>query len=228
MKILAFDTASKSCSAAIIDGNIILGEFLLNHQDTHSKYLLGMIDSLFSHCNLTIKDIDGFGVTIGPGSFTGLRIGLSTLKALAFVTGKPVFPLSSLAALAYQFPSNNTLICSMLDARRNEVYTAQYKFIDEVLEEVSPPAAVSVEEAIAGISEPCIFVGDGAMLYKQFIKDALGSIASFPIVGNQINASVVALAAAKYFNRVNVDNFINFHDIVPLYIRKSDAEKNIR
>ncbi len=115
MKILAVDTATKGCSVAVTENSILLTELTLVSSRTHSKHLMGMIETAFSMSGLTVNDIDGFAVTKGPGSFTGLRIGISAIKGLASAAGKPVAGVSTLDSLAFQFPSDYPhLICPLL------------------------------------------------------------------------------------------------------------------
>ena len=122
MKILAVDTATNSCSAAIVDDGIACAELTTVNNQTHSKHLLHMIDTVCDMSGLKITDMDGFAVTIGPGSFTGLRIGISTVKGLAWPLNKPVVGISSLDALAWQCIPAAYPICTLLDARKQEVY----------------------------------------------------------------------------------------------------------
>ena len=226
MKILGVDTATKSCSVAVIDEKSVISEYTVNHQDTHSKFLMGMIHEVLDSCHLTVKDIDGFAVTIGPGSFTGLRIGLSTIKGLALATAKPVVGVSSLETLAYQISGSDKLICPMLDARRNEVYTARYRFRDLKLECEQLPWAISSEKTIENINESCIMVGEGSMLYRDLIKSALGSMVVFANFAQHIiRASTVAYIAMQRFKLYDTDDV---RRIEPFYIRKSDAAKNLR
>ncbi|MFV9647000.1 MAG: tRNA (adenosine(37)-N6)-threonylcarbamoyltransferase complex dimerization subunit type 1 TsaB, partial [Desulfobacterales bacterium] len=161
MKILAVDTAVKSCSVAIVDKESVLVEFTLGIEQTHSKHLMEMINTAIKLSGIIVSELDGFAVTRGPGSFTGLRIGISSIKGLAAATRKPLVGVSSLDALAMQCVFSQYLICPFLDARRGEVYFSRYRFNGDVLkkeidEQVLPPG-----EAVCDINEACIFVGDG-------------------------------------------------------------------
>lgn len=226
MKILAVDTATKSCSVAVINDQSVISEYTVNHQDTHSRFLMGMIHEILKICHLTVNDLDGFAVTIGPGSFTGLRIGLSAIKGLALATGKPLVGISTLEVLAYQVSVSDKLICPMMDARRNEVYTATYRFNDLKLESETAPMAVSPDKAIENIREPCILVGDGSMVYQDLIKKTLGAMGIFAnFTQHAIRASTVGYIAMQRFGLNDVDDVSL---IEPFYIRKSDAEKNLK
>lgn len=223
MKILAVDTATQSCSVAVVSEKTIIAEYSVNHKDTHSRFVLGMIDDILKICHLAVKELDGFGVTIGPGSFTGLRIGLSTVKGLALAVGKPVAGISSLEALAYAVSGTKGLICPMLDARRNEVYTGRYRFRDMTLINELPPQAVSPDIAVENIDEPCIFVGDGAIAYEDLIRNNLGRLAVFAnLFQHTIRASSVGLMAIERFMAKDTDGPDR---LKPVYIRKSDAQK---
>ncbi len=226
MKILAVDTATKSCSVAVIDEKSVISEFSVNHNDTHSKFLMGMIRDILSICHMSVNDLDGFAVTIGPGSFTGLRIGLSAVKGLALASVKPIVGVSSLEALAYQVFGSDKLVCPMMDARRSEVYAARYRFKNLKLEIEKPPMALSPEEAIENINESCILVGDGAILYQDLIRDVLGPTAVFTnFTQHLIRASTVGHIAMQRFKANDTDDVSL---IEPFYLRKSDAEKNIK
>ncbi len=118
MKILALDTATKSCSVALTENGRLCAELTTLKDQTHSKHVMDLIHSVFEISGVSISDVDGFAVTIGPGSFTGLRIGISTIKGLAHAVGKPIVGISSLKALAWQCTDQNFLICPLLDARK--------------------------------------------------------------------------------------------------------------
>lgn len=226
MKILAVDTASKSCSVAVLDENSVISEFTVNHKDTHSRFLMGTIRHTLDVCRLAITDLDGFAVTIGPGSFTGLRIGLSAVKGLALATGKPVVGVSSLEALAFQVAEADKLICPMLDARRHEVYTACYRFRGPDIEIEQAPRAISPDKAVEDITVPCIMVGDGSVFYQDVIRDALGPLVFFADpTRHLIRACSVGRIAMQKFKTNETDDPAQ---IKPIYLRKSDAEKNLK
>lgn len=223
MRVLAVDTATKVCSAALLENQGLLAELTVNHGHTHSTHLMPMIDLLLSQCRLSANDLDGFAVTIGPGSFTGLRIGLSTIKGLAYATGKPAAGVSALEALAYQFPFSGYPICPMIDARKGEVYAAGYKFQDGAPTEVWPARAVSPEQAVANASEPCLFVGSGARLYQDRIAELTGRLAVFAPAGqNDIRAATVGILGLK---RLSQGQPTPLSRLSPWYIRPSDAEQ---
>lgn len=225
MKILAVDTASKSSSAAVISKDRVLAESVLSTGETHSQTLMGVIGGVLQHSGLLLNDIDAYAVTTGPGSFTGLRIGISIVKGLASAGNKLIAGVSALDALALQVSFSNLLLCPMLDARRNEVYFARYRcdpnggMKKETEDSVGPP-----EKAISAITEPCLFIGDGSMVYHDLIAEKMGDLASFaPLFTNTVRASAVGhLGSIKIKN----NDTYNAKTLEPVYLRKSDAEIN--
>jgi len=226
MKILAVDTATKSCSVAIVDKESLLTEMTVVNEQTHTKHLLDMIRLIVKHSGLNLSDLDGFAVTRGPGSFTGLRIGIGSVKGLAAAQGKPIAGVSSLDALARQVSFSPYLICALIDARRDEVYSSRYRFKDEKLKKEGKEQAVSPGDALDEINEPCIFVGSGAVLYRKAIKDKLGEYAYFAQeYENIIRASTVARLSMDRFENDDTEDAETF---VPNYIRKSDAQLKLQ
>jgi len=222
MKILALDTATRRCSAAIVDNGLVSAELTTVNNQTHSKHLMNMIDTVCEMSGRKIADVDGFAVTRGPGSFTGLRIGISTVKGLAWSLNKPVVGISSLDALAWQCAPGAYLVCTLLDARKHEVYYCRYHFQDGELKKEGTEQVIVPTEAINDIREPCLFVGNGATLYKEEILEKLGELALFAGWNrNSIQASSVAGLSLKRFIHHQTDDVAL---LVPHYIRKSDAE----
>lgn len=225
MKILAVDTATKTCSTAIVCDDAVLAETVLDRGETHTRVLMKIIHDMLLDAGIRMTDIDGFAVTIGPGSFTGLRIGLATVKGLAFAAGKPIAGISTLDALAAPFGDATGHVCAMIDARRGEVYTALYRCGSSRLIPDGPAWAASPDQAIANISGPALFVGDGVLVYKDRIIAELGENARFAEPGHHvIRASAVGkLGMELIIAGETVDAFT----LVPVYLRRSEAEKNI-
>jgi tRNA threonylcarbamoyladenosine biosynthesis protein TsaB len=225
MKILAVDTTTASCSVAVIDNLSICAELTTRKKQTHSKHLMTSIDSVLKSANCHAGDLDGFAVTIGPGSFTGLRIGMATIKGLASAVDKPVVGLTSLETLAWQCGARSRMICPLLDARKAEVYGATYRFSKDRLVQQSAACAAKPEAFVRGIKKPCVFIGPGARLYQNNIQDALGDIAFFvPDDQNLIRASSVGLLSLERFK---INETVRAADLMPFYIRKSDAELSV-
>ncbi|MFC1858616.1 tRNA (adenosine(37)-N6)-threonylcarbamoyltransferase complex dimerization subunit type 1 TsaB [Thermodesulfobacteriota bacterium] len=222
MRILALDTSTKSCSVGIVDDESVLIEIVRVSPETHSKHLMGMIHTAIEFSGLTLTELDGFAVTQGPGSFTGLRIGLSSIKGLAVATGKPLVGVSSLDALAMQASFSTFLICALLDARKGEVYCGRYRIENGILKKETREMVCTPAIAVQDITEPCVLAGDGASFYKQIIVDKIGGLSHFlPLNQNIIRASTVARLAVTRFKRGESDEINTF---APNYIRKSDAE----
>ncbi len=230
MKILAVDTATHSCSVAITAQSSLLAEITRVSRETHSRHLLNMIEEVLAIAGVSLEAVDGFAVTRGPGSFTGLRIGLSVVKGMALARQKPVVGVSSLEALAFPFFMTPHLICTMMDARKSEVYVAGYRYrsdenglpvlICDIPEQVLPP-----EKALAYFNEPCFFVGTGSAVYHADITchfQKTGQTARFaPSSMNLVRAASVAQLSLNRFKDNQDDNIAA---LKPRYIRRSDAE----
>jgi tRNA threonylcarbamoyladenosine biosynthesis protein TsaB len=222
MKILALDTATDSCSVAATDDGSVAAELTIRRHQTHSRHLMELVHSVLQIAGFGAADLDGLAVSIGPGSFTGLRIGISTIKGLAHALDKPVVGVSTLEALARQCSQTPFLICAMLDARKGEVYTATYRFDADELVQQTTARAMRPEALTEDIKSPCLFIGTGARLYRQSIAAAAGSLAHFvPGDQNTIRASSVAFLSMPRFEARDTDEIA---DLIPHYIRKSDAE----
>lgn len=222
MKILAVDTATRSCSVAIVDRESLVAEMTIVREQTHSKHLLETIHGVLQTAGLAISDLDGLAVSAGPGSFTGLRIGMSTIKGLALACGKPLVGVSSLEALAWQLMPCFHLIVSLLDARKGQVYCARYRSVSAALVEESAATVLSPLDAVRDIHEPCVLVGDGAQQYQNLIVSRLGDLAHLaPPNQHVIRASSVAWLSLGRFEKADSEDTAC---LVPTYIRKSDAE----
>ncbi len=183
MKILGIDTSTSCGSVGLIEDGEVISDYLLNIPVTHSERLLGAIELVLSEARCPIENIDGWAISLGPGSFTGLRIGVSTVKGLAYATGKPVAGVSTLDVLASQIAPTSYLICPILDARKQEVYTAFYRYEEgNSLKRQSIYQAIRPEDLVKNIKERTIFLGDGVKTYGDFLINSLPSLAIFPPV----------------------------------------------
>lgn len=226
MKILAVDTTSHGCSVAVVENKKTLAELHLLNRETHSKHLLTAIDRVLETSGLDISQVDGFAVAKGPGSFTGLRIGISTVKGLAAATGKPVAGVSSLKALACGVPVCDEQICAMIDARKNEVYSSFFRYVDNRIIRLTKEVAVSADELAERLGETTLFVGTGVDVYKKSLIDIAGEKAVFSSGNNNfINAVNVANLGAVIFKR---NDHCDMAELIPNYIRKSDAEIHLQ
>lgn len=223
MKILGIDTSTRCGSIGLINGEETVAECLLNLPITHSERLLKAIDHLLKESRCPMENLDGWAVSLGPGSFTGLRIGISTLKGLAYATRKPVAGISSLDVLASQISPTPYLICPILDARKGELYSAFYRY-DEThsLQRQSDYHAMKPEDLVKQIQQMTIFVGDGVRAYGDFLRNCLPSLALFPEFPLHLpHGSVVARLGGKLIQKGEV---IKVEALTPIYVRPSEAE----
>lgn len=221
MKLLTIDTSTTTNSVALtIDGRLF-AEYLVNPDRAHSSSLMSGLDQVMASAGLSINALDVIGVTQGPGSFTGLRVGIATAKGLALAAGKPVVAFSSLAMLAMNLPYAAYPVCPMLDAKKNEVYTALYR-CRELPETLLADCVAQPADFLAAIRVPTLFVGSGALRYRDLIVEKLGELAVFaPSACHLPRASAGALLAADLFARGMVTPA---GTLVPSYLRASEAE----
>ena len=222
MRVLSLDTATTSCSVAVIQDRSLLAEVTIDVGQTHAKHLMGMIDKAVDLSGLSIEAMDGFAVTRGPGSFTGLRIGIASIKGLAMATDKPLVGVSTLETLAMQAAAPSVTICPLLDARRGEVYSSRYRFEGGRLVKLMGDSVSKPVDAIDGLDGPVLFVGQGAEVYRPLLTDTFAGSARFaPVMQNTIRASTVAHLSLPAFEAGRTENVAAF---IPAYLRKSDAE----
>lgn len=227
MKVLAIDTSTMLGGIAILDDSEgLVVEVRLNVKSTHSERLMTSIDYALKQSGLKISDMDFFAVAIGPGSFTGLRIGLSTVKGFSYATGKPIVSVPTLEALAWNFPFCQHLVCAMLDARKKEVYAALFRWKDDGFIRLIDESSLKIDElftkVVWGDFEKIVFTGDGALLYRNKIANCMGDRAIFVTPEKTVPSPAnVALIGIKKALRGEFSEPIG---IVPFYIRKSEAE----
>jgi tRNA threonylcarbamoyladenosine biosynthesis protein TsaB len=220
MNILAVDTATGSCSVAFLKDRRMIAEAVYTAGKTHSRHLMGIIDQILARCECTPAGLDGIAVTRGPGTFTGLRIGLSTVKGIAAAIGKPVAGVSSLAALAWPLSWTRRPVVAMIDARRGEIYCARFSGKEE--SEPSEKAMVGgPEEAAERLPEGAMLVGSGASLYRDVWERRRPDTRIAPEFFHVIRAHSVGMLAMDRFERRTADPA---EVLVPDYIRKSDAQ----
>ncbi len=226
MKILAISTAEKECSLALLENNNPVCEELWAAKQTHSKRIMGMVDRIMDRACVSVNELDGYVVAKGPGSFTGLRIGITTTKGLAYATSKPCAGISSLDGIAWQFSFSSLPVCVIMDAQRGEVYHAIYNFKDGKLLKKSQEKALKPTEALELLDRDTLFAGSGAIAYQDVIKENFNKKASFaPLFQNTVRASALAHALSKNPSNLLNDE-TNTNSLVPEYLRKSDAEIN--
>ena len=171
MKILGIESSSLVASVAVVTDDVLTAEYTVNFKKTHSQTLLPMIDEIAGMLELDLHTIDAIAAAGGPGSFTGLRIGTATAKGLGLALKKPLIHIPTLEAMAYNLWGTDRLVCPIMDARRNQVYTGLYH-VSRELETVKEQCPMSVEELVSGLNdrmEPVIFLGDGVGAYLSQI-----------------------------------------------------------
>lgn len=226
MKILGIDSSGLTASAAIIDGDTVVAEFTVNNKKTHSQTLLPMIEKVVAMSEILLEELDAIAVAAGPGSFTGLRIGSATAKGIGLALKKPIIPVPTLEGLAYRVAVSDALICPMMDARRNQVYTGLYRRKKSDLEIVQAQEAVAISEIteqINGIAEPVLFLGDGVPVQETYLAENLKVPYEFaPMHLNRQGAAAVAALGSVYFAEGRVETAAEHK---PVYLRKSQAER---
>lgn len=220
MNILAIDTSSLNATVALLSDERLIGEYTISNKKTHSQVIMPMICDLLEKCSLKIDDIDVFATGIGPGSFTGLRIGIATAKALCQAKNKKIIAVSSLKSLAQNVLDSDKIICPIIDARRGDVYNALYKN-GECLKE---DRAINLEELFEELKgKDTLFLGDGVIAYKEIIKEKMGDNAHFADVSKMLSkASSIASVAYK---RAQNNDFDDYHTVLPIYLRSCQAER---
>lgn len=230
MKILGMDSSGLVASVAIVENDVLLAEYTTDYKKTHSQTLLPMLDELRNMIELDMESIDAIAVAAGPGSFTGLRIGAATVKGLGLALNKPLVEVPTLEGLAYNLWGSSALVCPIMDARRNQVYTGIYEFEREnntyILHAVKEQCAADINEVIATLNtldKEVVFLGDGVAVYGQTIRENMKVPFTFAPAGNnrQRAASVAALGAVYYAQGKTV----SAAEHQPEYLRKSQAER---
>jgi tRNA threonylcarbamoyladenosine biosynthesis protein TsaB len=223
MKILSIETSTMLGGVAILDEQAgLIAETKLNVKSTHSERLMTAVDNTLKQSEMTLDDIDIFAVAIGPGSFTGLRIGLSTAKGLSYATAKPLVTVPTLDAFAWNFPFSLYPVCLMLDARRSEVYAAVYKWEEDSFRTVLEPLSIRPGRLLGTLEGKILFAGDGALVYNEKIADIMKERAFFATADKMIPSP--ANVAMLGLERAIRGEYAIVAETVPLYIRKSEAE----
>lgn len=227
MKVLAVDTSSAVAAVAVMDEEKLLGEYLINSKNTHSHKLMPIISDLLTNLDLKASDIDLFAAAIGPGSFTGLRIGISTIKAMSYALDKPVVGINTLDSIANNVITEKSLVCPLIDARNDQVYTAIYRFNDMLQIPIVDYMAVHINELVKmlkGRGEEVCFLGDGVLVHKNFLQLEMKEKCSF---GTQDilmqKASTLARLALIKAKKNKIETAFS---LIPFYLRQSQAERN--
>lgn len=227
MRILAIESSAVTASVAVLTDDVLTAEYTINYKKTHSQTLLPMIDEIFNMTELEPEMLDVVAVSVGPGSFTGLRIGAATGKGIALAMNKPMVEVPTLMAMAYNLYGVRSLICPVMDAKRRHLYAGVYRFDDNgALDTVKEPMLISYEDLCAmlnELNEEVTFVGDGTAVAAQDIRELLnvkGSIA--PAHMNTQRAGSVARVAYDMAKR---GELLRSYALKPDYLRPSQAER---
>lgn len=226
MKILALDSSGLVASVAVVEEEYTIAEYTVNYKKTHSQTLLPMLDEVVKMTELDLGSIDAIAISGGPGSFTGLRIGSATAKGLGLALQKPLIHVPTLEGLAYNLCGTPGIICPIMDARRNQVYTGLYSFEKEDLQIVEPQMAVGIDELIEKLNargEAVTFLGDGVPVQREYLKEHLTVPYRFaPAHMNRQRAASVGMLGVKYYKAGKIETAMEHQ---PDYLRVSQAER---
>ena len=238
MKVLAIESSGLTASVAVVEETRTVAEYTVDYKKTHSQTLLPMIDEVVRMTDLELAEIDAIAVSGGPGSFTGLRIGSATAKGLGLALDKPLIHVPTVDGLAYQVYGCRDIICPIMDARRNQVYTGIYTFsasagkkegtreVDPVFQVLRMQMAIAVEDLIRRLNNynrPVVFLGDGVPVYREMLSAGLKVPYSFaPSYMNRQRAAVVGALGIRYYKAGKYETAMEHQ---PEYLRQSQAER---
>ena len=228
MKILAIDTSASAGSVAISDNKKIIGEYFINTSLTHSRTLMPMIENLYKNTSTDISEIEAIAVNAGPGSFTGVRIGVAAAKGLAFQKDLPCISVSTLESMAYNLIFADCIICSVMDARCQQVYNANFKSDGDTITRLCGDRALAIKELTEELkqyNEKIILVGDGAELCYNSMKEELSNIHLAPENLRFQKASSTALIA---FEKYNKNEALTSAELMPVYLRLPQAQRELK
>ena len=226
MIVLSMDSSSLVTTVALLKDEHLLGEFTLNFKREHSVILMEKIEMLLNDCNIDISEVDGFVVSKGPGSFTGLRIGMATVKGLSMGSNKPYLSISSLDALAYSLINFDGIICPIMDALRDSVFTCMYKSSNGELSKIIDYSALSLDELVEILQEKdesVIFTGDGVYKYKEYLLEKLPNAKFAPNHLSVVKSSALGELGMELLRQGQCDDI----NSSPLYLKKPQAEREL-
>ena len=227
MKILAVDTSATAASVAVAEENKLIGEFSINTALTHSQTLMPMVDELLKNTGLSVNDIDAVAVNAGPGSFTGVRIGVAAVKGIAFPKNLHCVSVSTLESMAYNMLGNDCIVCSVMDARCSQVYNALFRVKGCTVTRMTDDRALSLTDLkneLRNINEKVVLVGDGAVLCSKFLGEELENIMLAPFNNRNQTASSVAYVA---FEKINNGETVKADELMPVYLRLPQAQREL-
>ncbi len=226
MKILGIETSAVSAGAAIVSDGKLIGETYINTGLTHSQTVMCLIDTVLSNCMLNFSDIDAVAVAAGPGSFTGIRIGVSAVKGLCFTENKPCIPVSTLEAMANAAELEDCIICPVMDARCMQVYTAQFVRTEEGIVRLADDKPLTLQElsdVLLQYDKRIVLIGDGSEISYRFLTEKGINAVKFSEIFRFQRASGVAITAYRNYNKDNT--MISAEELQPVYLRLSQAER---
>lgn len=229
MKVLALDSSGLVASVAVVEDDNLLGEYTVNYKKTHSQTLLPMLEEVARMIELELETVDVIAVSAGPGSFTGLRIGSATAKGLALALDKKIISVPTIDAMAYNLWGSADLICPLMDARRQQVYTGVYEFTEKGFTIRISQCAVGIDEILSqvnGFGRRVIFLGDGAAVFRDQIAEQMKVPYAFaPAQNNKQRAASVAVLGAALYEQGKAEDA---RDHKPNYLRLSQAEREFQ
>lgn len=224
-RILGIESSSLVASVALVSDDLLTAEYTVNFKKTHSQTLLPMLDEVARMVGLDLKDVDAIAVAAGPGSFTGLRIGSATAKGLGLALNKPLVSVPTMDAMAYNLFGAHGIICPIMDARRNQVYTGIYRTVQglQVIEQSSASDVEELADRLNRMNEPVVLLGDGVPVYKQLLEQILKVPYQYaPAHLNRQRAASVAALGRIYFEQGRTEHAAEHR---PEYLRKPQAER---
>lgn len=220
MIVLAMDTSSVNATVAVCNENKILGEYTISSERAHSQMIMPMLESMLSSLSMTVKDVDVFAVCLGPGSFTGVRIGMAAMKTLAQTLSKPIVGISATESVAASFPFSDKYICPIFDARRNDVYNAIY--LNGM--KITGDRIIDFDDLIRELNgKKVIFTGDATLKYRQIIEDMDNP--DWQIAPMNLSMQRASSIASLALERAKENKYDNLYELSPIYIRLSQAER---
>ena len=227
MKLLALDTSAKAASVCLAQEDKIIGEFMINTAVTHSQTLMPMVEQLCQNTATSLDDVEAIAVNAGPGSFTGVRIGVAAAKGLAFTRSLPCVAVSTLESMAYNYLGADCLVCAVMDARCAQVYNALFRVTGDRVERLCDDRALALsnlQTELAQLDEKILLVGDGAEISFQFLSNSLSNVFLAPMNHRVQTAASVALAA---FSQIKQGNTLTPAALMPVYLRLPQAQREL-
>ena len=227
MKILAVDTTAKAASVCLAEEDKIIGSFFIDTALTHSRTLMPMLDALLINTETKAEELSAIAVNAGPGSFTGVRIGVAAVKGLAFARGIPCVSVSTLESMAYNCLGGDCVVCAVMDARCSQVYNALFRVKGSRIERLCDDRALSLtdlREELRRLDGNIVLVGDGAVISYDFLK---GGIANLSLAPMNIRIQTAASTAMAAFGKLNRGETLTAAELMPVYLRLPQAQREL-